>query len=137
MKPEAKASCSTCYGAREVTQPAYTGTFMGRSFPVGAKQVACPSCSVATVRAVRTHQTTAQQSIVMLTFECRFRDNLPVVAIADGGVTGYESVYLDDYFLDATRARGWWACAGTPGRYDSLFVPAKEMRAVFDRLGLT
>ena len=120
-----------------MTQPAYTGTFMGRSFPIGAKQVACPACSVATVRAVRTHQTTEQQSIVVLTVECRYRNNEPTVAITDGGVTGYESVYFDDYFLDQTRAKGWWACAGTPGRYDSLFIPAKEMRAAFETLGLT
>ena len=133
MKPEAKASCSTCYGAREVTQPAYTGTFMGRTFPIGAKQVACPACSVTTVRAVRTHRTTKQQSIVMVTFECRYRENQPVVAITDG-VTGYESVYFDDHFLDGCRAKGWLACAGSLNRYDSLFVPAKEMRLVFERL---
>lgn len=137
MKPSPKPGCTRCYGAREVTQPAYTGTFMGRSFPIGAKQVACPSCSVVVVRGVRTHQTTAQQSIVPLTFECRYQANapVPVVSITDGGVTGAESVYFDDYFL-AAREKGWWACAGTPGRWDSLFVPAKEMRAVFEKLGL-
>jgi hypothetical protein len=136
MNPSPKHGCTHCYGAREVTQPAYTGTFMGRSFPIGAKQVACPSCSVVVVRGVRTHQTTALQTIVLLTFECRYRDNVPMISITEGGVTGHESVYFDERFY-ATREKGWWACVGTPGRYDSLFVPAKEMRSLFERLGLS
>lgn len=129
-------SCRLCLGTREVTEPAHEYTFMGRVFWTTEKLVACPECSVAVVRGVRTHQTTELQSIVPLKVECCFNGGKPVVTIADGGVTGAESVYFDDHFLYACE-KGWWACAGTPGRWDSLFVPAKEMRVVFEKLGLT
>lgn len=137
MTPSPKAGCARCYGSREVTEPEHDFTFMKKLFKAAARQVACPVCSVVMARGVRTHSSTGQQSIVPLRFECHFRENRPVVAIVDGGVTGYETIYFDDHFLDWTRAKGWLACAGTPDRYDSLFVPAKEMRAVFEGLWLT
>ena len=48
-----------------------------------------------------------------------------------GGVTGYESFYLDSKYtrLDKMLENGWTACAGTKNKYDELFIPAEEMRA--------
>ena len=47
-----------------------------------------------------------------------------------GGVTGYESFYLDSEYtrLGKIMENGWNACAGTKGKYDKLFIPAEEMR---------
>ena len=45
-----------------------------------------------------------------------------------GGVTGYESFYLDSEYLDKMLENGWTACAGTKNKYDRLFIPAEEMR---------
>ena len=132
-----KVLCNRCYGAREVTEPSREFTFMSRIFMSRPKQVACPECSVVTVRAVRKHRSTAQQSITLVQMQCSYREGKAVVAITEGGVTGWESVYFDDHFLDTARVKGWWACAGSTDRYDGLFVPAKEMRAAFERLGLT
>lgn len=134
LKP--KTTCERCFGAREVTKPAHEFTFMKRIFMARPEQVACPECSVAVVRAVRTDNRSGQVSIVRARLECRFRDAQPVVSLTEGGVTGGESVYADEYFLSCSPRNGWCACAGTPGRWDRLFVPAKEMRAALESLGL-
>ncbi len=52
-------------------------------------------------------------------------------AIVRGGVTGYESVRCDK-IID--RDKGWWACAGTKGRWDSLFVPLESLRIIVKEL---
>ena len=46
-----------------------------------------------------------------------------------GGVTGYESFYIDNEYtnLAAMCEGGWLACAGTKDRYDRLTIPAEEM----------
>lgn len=134
LKP--KTMCERCFGAREVTKPAHEFTFMQRIFTARATQIACPQCSVVSVRAVRENNLTGLISIVKVTLECRFRDGQPVVSIADGGVTGGESVYADEYFLSCSPRNGWCACAGTHGRWDRLFVPPKEMREALSTLGL-
>lgn len=135
LKP--KTMCERCYGTREVTKPAHEFTFMQRIFTAAPKQIACPECSVVAVRAVREHSTTGLTSIVKVTMECRFRENQPVVSVTDGGVTGGESVYADEYFLSCGPRNGWCVCAGTPGRWDRLVIPPKEMRAALTALGLT
>lgn len=52
----------------------------------------------------------------------------------DPGVTGYESAQVDNVLK--TPGKGWSACAGTPDRWDSLWVPEAEMDRLRDFLAL-
>jgi len=54
-----------------------------------------------------------------------------ILQMADG-VTGYESFYLDADVVADCAERGWLACSGTYGRWDSLFVWPAEMRKAFE-----
>ena len=45
-----------------------------------------------------------------------------------GGVTGYESMREDD--VKTHNVDGWCACAGTSGKYDTLFFPAAAMKEI-------
>lgn len=56
--------------------------------------------------------------------------------IEEGGVTGYERVFLTEEFVKGSCEHGWWACAGTPERWDGLFIAADQMRQAFDALGI-
>lgn len=49
-----------------------------------------------------------------------------------GGVTGYESFYIDSDLRNVKRMceKGWCACAGTKGSWDKLVIPAEEMKKV-------
>ena len=47
------------------------------------------------------------------------------VYISSGGVTGYESIEADR--VKSHNIDGWCACAGTPGKWDKLFLPAVAM----------
>lgn len=127
MTTNPKVFCEKCFGTREVTEPAHEATFLRKVFMVSARQVACPDCSVAWIRGVRTHATTKQESIVRIKLTCRPRELRWILGLEEGGVTGYENCYVDDYFLDDVKVRGWLACSGSD-RYDKLFIPMKEMR---------
>jgi hypothetical protein len=45
-----------------------------------------------------------------------------IVRISEGGVTGYESFHISDVLRHEPQSGMYW-CAGTPGRWDSLFMP--------------
>lgn len=47
-----------------------------------------------------------------------------------GGPTGYESFRLTSKGTDIKGMceKGWMACAGTPGTWDKLVIPGKEMK---------
>lgn len=132
--------CLRCLGTREATAPAREYTFMNRKFTAPAQQVVCPECSSTMVRGVAEHHTTKLTSIVpvQLTVALRERDDgvATVLSIKDGAVTGYESFYVSEYLLDLVRDNGWLACAGSEGRFDRLFIPAKEMVKAVEALGL-
>lgn len=134
-QPTPTVLCRCCFGAREVMSPAAEFKFMNRVFVSSPKLRACPECSVTEVSAVRTHNSTGLIQIVRTGVECQFRDEQPTVTLTNG-VTGWESVYADERFIMETSALGWLACAGTPKRYDRLFIPAREMKRAFSRLGL-
>lgn len=56
-----------------------------------------------------------------------------VLAIEEGGPTGYESFNIDEYANWPRMIRhGWTACAGTAGRWDRLVIPGPEMRRIHD-----
>ena len=68
---------------------------------------------------------------VRFELRCSYENGKLALYLAEGGVTGHESFVVDD--MDLSRARnGWTACAGTPGSWDRLFVPAEEMQRVLD-----
>ncbi len=52
------------------------------------------------------------------------------------GITGFESFYIDNDFdnLKKMSEHGWRANVGTKGSYDELFIPANEMKKVYDYL---
>lgn len=52
--------------------------------------------------------------------------------IIKGNVTGYESIRCDKLSKD-----GWFACMGTEGKWDTLFVPAKSVAKILEVLGAT
>jgi hypothetical protein len=59
-----------------------------------------------------------------------------VLKVVDGGITGYESFIITEAVVMKICEKGWWACMGTPGSWDSLYFPAEEMRRVFDAFGI-
>ena len=78
----------------------------------------------------RTHHTrTEEVATVQLFVEFRWSYSLKkwYLHIADGGVTGYESISLDDLL---TVDKGWYACAGTKGRWDTLYIPQKWIEII-------
>lgn len=60
----------------------------------------------------------------------------PVFRIVDGGVTGYESFYLNDFNPSSTKDVTWVACMGTWQSWDQLVVPDESMRKMFDYFGV-
>lgn len=46
------------------------------------------------------------------------------------GVTGYESFEITLDSIRRLSERGWFACAGTKGRWDMLYIEGKEMEYI-------
>ena len=86
------------------------------------------------INAIRTNSITGKKKDVMLKVAKEFHESLDSwwIKIVDGGVTGYESCQVDT--LERTTKGGWSACAGTKGRWDSLFIPEIEMQKIQDNL---
>lgn len=62
-----------------------------------------------------------------------YNDKVKSFTIIDGGVTGYESVWISKDFIDNTCRRGWTACFGGCG-WDRLFIPADQMKRAHEEL---
>lgn len=52
-----------------------------------------------------------------------------------GGVTGYESFYLKEEYIQKIIKNGWYANARTKNKYDGLHIAAEEMKKVFIESG--
>lgn len=53
------------------------------------------------------------------------------------GVTGAESFCLRGKHpadLERMKAEGWWACAGTPGRWNGLYVNGLQLIKALEKL---
>ena len=57
----------------------------------------------------------------------------------ENGPTGYESFVVELVKPEGMQRmidHGWWACAGTPGRWDSLYISGLQMKKMLKELGL-
>jgi hypothetical protein len=61
----------------------------------------------------------------------------PILKVLEGGVTGYESMYLESPNVEEVLAHGWNACAGTVGRWDALFIPPESIQRVLLAFAVT
>ena len=80
---------------------------------------------VVEVTAMRTHCSNKQKKLVSVTLVLRSTPSGPVVAITEGGVTGYEAFYLNDW--KQPEGAPWCACWGTENVWDRLEIPGHEM----------
>lgn len=92
-----------------------------------------------TTHAVRTHHTTQIPSITSVTMEIRTPTEGQLkgdtwLHLTHGGITGYESVQLTPEIIEELKQRGWSACAGTPNKWDSLYIPPLQMRNLLTNL---
>ena len=58
-----------------------------------------------------------------------------ILEITEGGITGYEGIYIHDMPEDRMEAmmdKGWAACLGTKGRYDTLDIDGSGLKLVFE-----
>ena len=78
--------------------------------------------------ATRTHHTTKQERLVDVTLEIKPYPELDGlwISITEGGVTGYESMR----YTKGNMAKGWKACMGTEGRWDSLSISVEELSKI-------
>jgi hypothetical protein len=56
-----------------------------------------------------------------------------IVRISEGGVTGHESFHISDVLRREPMSGMYW-CAGTPGRWDSLFMPQPQVDVLLKTL---
>jgi len=90
------------------------------------------------IKGIRTNCVTGAEKENELEYEIRevgWKPNSKAFFL-HGGVTGYESFLLEDVDVQWMAEKGWRACAGTQNRWDSLYIPAEEMRRVFEKEGL-
>jgi len=87
------------------------------------------------VDAIRTNCVTDKQVTMKVLVNKKESSTYPGewwVWIIKGGVTGCESIRADD--VREFTFGGWSACAGTKGRWDTLFLPAKSMQKIAEWL---
>ncbi len=86
------------------------------------------------MKGIRTNCYNGKQEEVDIEYEIRTYPTLEGkwLVITKGGVTGYESFQLTNESLSRLSKSGWSACAGTKNRWDTLFIPAKEMQKLLE-----
>jgi len=88
------------------------------------------------VKAERTHCTTKKGKKTVIDVVLALRGDAVQLY---GGPTGAESFVVHgsgNADLDRLKEKGWWACAGTQDRWDSLFVPPESMKRAMEVLKL-
>lgn len=81
------------------------------------------------IKGILTDCITNEEKEVDLEYEIEMRDGRRIFTLLNG-VTGWEGFYIDSEYsnLEEMKKCGWLACAGTPSRYNKLFIPAEEMQ---------
>jgi len=105
--------------------------------PPDLKRVLLESKSI-TVNAKRTSCTSTDGIAEDVTLTCRLEfikslDEWYAKIVDGGGVTGYESISAEDLQKHGgVSGKDWYACVGTPGKWDTLVVPCDEMLLLRD-----
>ncbi len=88
------------------------------------------------IKGIRTDYVTNESENVELEYEINEQDDHRLIFNLIGGPTGYEDFYIDGDLsnLKSMSERGWRACVGTKGVYDTLRIPAEEMKKVYEYL---
>jgi hypothetical protein len=91
------------------------------------------------IKGIRTNSVTGEEREVIIGYEIREntkKDGREAFWLI-GGPTGYESFLVEpdrgkywDDMMEWITTRGWNACAGTPGRWDRLWISPEEMLRV-------
>lgn len=92
-----------------------------------------------TIHGVRFSHTDGKPWSVEVTARLASSESLGKIVELDNGVTGYESFCLEGpsaVDVDKMKCNGWWACAGTPGRWDALYFHGLQMAKLFRKLGI-
>lgn len=84
------------------------------------------------IKGILTNCITDKESIIDFEYEIREGNRHGLLFKLIGGVTGYESFYIDDHAQENMPKFGWLACSGTEKRWDKLFIPAEEMKKAFE-----
>lgn len=87
------------------------------------------------IKGILTNCATNEEKGVELEYEIELRDGKRVFALLNS-VTGWESFHIDSEYSDieGMKESGWLVCAGTPRRYDKLFIHAGEMKKALDEI---
>ncbi len=82
------------------------------------------------IKAKRTNCITHIETEVDITLDKHWHSRLNSwwMEIVEGGVTGYESISFKALKEHIEDNRGWLACAGTKGRWDTLLISAEELK---------
>lgn len=90
------------------------------------------------MKGIMTDCNTNKESVVNLGYEIKTHKGIRYFQLI-GGVTGFESFYIDDYdgktkvnTLSRMRKNGWRSCIGTKGVWNELFITAEEMTKALD-----
>lgn len=84
------------------------------------------------MKGILTNCVTSEEKEVELEYLIELRDGKRIFSLLNG-VTGWESFCIDSEYsnIEEMKECGWLACAGTPRRYDKLFISAEEMKKAF------
>lgn len=75
---------------------------------------------------------TERHVLVKMMLVQRHSDSRILLRIAhDDAISGYESWYWDHNLIESLRTSEWCAWAGTPGRWDELWLDAYQILEVF------
>ena len=69
-------------------------------------------------------------------FNIEYHIDGDVVFFLHNGPTGYESFHVDKKVIGRMMGRGWYACGGTPGRFNQLHFTAEQMQDAFKQANL-
>jgi len=96
----------------------------------GPYEFKCTGIRTSCIYPALVHSRIADRKFVELDLELRFLMDEWWINILNG-VTGFESCSVKDFTTGMYQGRkGWTACAGTTGRWDSLFVPFSECKKI-------
>ncbi len=97
-----------------------------------------PALSVCVAALLRSCYGAREWRKVRVTLALREGPQGTILQVIGGGVTGFESFYLNGMtsWSEKHQDQQWVACAGTVGQWDTLCISALEMDRAFRALGV-